>query len=135
MDRRTEDMENRALLEQLLEMRRGDVRSGRITAIAVVVLAAALIVCLALTVPKLVNTIEEAHATLSQTQELIQRANESLDALDQMTESISSIVAASTEKIDQAAAIINSLDLEAFSGAIQKLSAALESLSGFRLFG
>ena len=128
-------MENRALLEQLVEAQRRDARSGRITAIAVVVLVAVLIVCLALTVPKLMNTIDEAHTTLSQTRELIQRANTSFDALDEMTESINGIVNAGTEKIDHVAAIINSLDLEALSSAIQKLSSVLESFSGFKLFG
>ena len=135
MDRKTGDMEIRALLEQVVEARRRDAYTGRITAIAVVVLAAALLVCLALTVPKLVNTIDEAHATLEQTQELIERANTSLDSLDGMAESISGVVESSSEKLNRAAEIIDSIDLEAFSGAVQKLGSALEALSGFRLFG
>ena len=135
MDKKTEDMEILALLEQVAAAKKRDVLTSRITAIAVVVLAAALLICLALTVPKLVDTIEEAHTTLEQTQELIQRANTSLDSLDKMTESIGGVIETSTEKIDQMTAIINSVDLEAFSGAVQKLSSVLDSLSGFRLFG
>ena len=135
MDKKTEDMEILALLEQVVAAKKRDVLTSRITSIAVVVLAAALLISLALTVPKLMNTIEEAHTTLEQTQELIQRANTSLDSLDRMTESIGSVVETSTEKFDQITAIINSVDLEAFSGAVQKLGSVLDSLSGFRLFG
>ncbi len=134
MDRKTEDTEIRALLEQLVEDKRRDVRTGRIIAIAAVVLAVTLLIGLALTVPGLVKTIEEAHTTLEQTQELIQRANTSLDAFDKMTESISGVVDAGTEKLDQVTAIINSVDLEAFSSAVQKLGSVLEGLSGLRLF-
>ena len=135
MDKKTEDTEIQALLEQVVAAKKRDVLTSRITSIAVVVLAAALLISLALTVPKLMNTIEEAHSTLEQTQELIQRANTSLDSLDKMTESIGSVVETSTEKFDQITAIINSVDLEAFSGAVQKLGSVLDSLSGFRLFG
>lgn len=134
MDRKTEDTEIRALLEQLVEDKRRDVRTGRIIAFAAVVLAVTLLIGLALTVPGHVKTIEEAHTTIEQTQELIQRANTSLDAFDKMTESISGVVDAGTEKLDQVTAIINSVDLEAFSSAVQKLGSVLEGLSGLRLF-
>lgn len=135
MDKKTEDPEARALLEQVVAAKKQDVLTSRITAIAVVILVTALLVCLALTVPSLVRTIKEAHTTLSQTQELIQRANTSLDALDEMTGSISGVMEAGAEKIDQVTKIFSSFDLESFGDTLQKLSAALETLSGFRLFG
>ena len=134
MDNKTETMSTEALLRQIAENQQ-HTRSSRITAIAVLVLAAALIISLAIMVPAFMRTMNEAKTTMESTQELIRQANVSLDKLNSVTESIDAVVSNSGESVGRLAQVLDAVDLEGLAASIQKLNSVIDSLSNFKLFG
>jgi len=129
MEKKTEEAE---LLQKIMDAQQ---RSARITAIAVVVLVAALVVSLMVLVPSFLNTMNEAHVTMENTQELIRRANTSLEKLDSMAENVDGIVHEGGENMGRVIEVLDAIDLEALSNSIRKFSQVIDSLSNFKLFG
>ena len=132
MEKKTEEAE---LLQKIMDAQQRNVRSARITAIAVVVLVAALVVSLMVLVPSFLNTMNEAHVTMENTQELIRRANTSLEKLDSMAENVDGIVREGGENMGRVIEVLDAIDLEALSNSIRKFSQVIDSLSNFKLFG
>ena len=135
MDKKNEAAETEVLLRQLAATQKRVERSSLVTAIAVIILAAAVIVSLAVLVPPALNAVNEARVTMQNTQELIRQAGSSLEKLDTMTESVNAVMKEGGENVSRIAEALNSTDLTALGGAIQKLNGLVESLSNFRLFG
>ena len=132
MEKKTEEAE---LLQKIMDAQQRSVRSARITAIAVVVLVAALVVSLMVLVPSFLNTMNEAHVTMENTQELIRRANTSLEKLDSMAENVDGIVREGGENMGRVIEVLDAIDLEALSNSIRKFNQVIDSLSNFKLFG
>ena len=135
MENKTEERSTEALLKQIAENQQRDMRSSRITAIAVLVLAAALIVSLVVMVPAFMRTMNEAKATMESTQALIREANVSLEKLNRMTESIDTVVTDSSQSMGRVLQVLDAMDLEGLAASIQKFNSVIDSLSNFRLFG
>ena len=135
MEKKNEAAEAEALLRQMAATQKRAERSSLVTAIAVIILAAAVIVSLAVLVPPALNAVNEARVTMQSTQELVRQAGSSLEKLDSMTESVNAVMREGGENVSRIAEALNSTDLTALGGAIQKLNGLVESLSNFRLFG
>ena len=135
MEKKNEAAEAEVLLRQMAATQKRAERSGLVTAIAVIILAAAVIVSLAVLVPPALNAVNEARVTMQSTQELVRQAGSSLEKLDSMTESVNAVMKEGGENVSRIADALNSTDLTALGGAIQKLNGLVESLSNFRLFG
>jgi len=135
MENKTEERSTEALLKQIAENQQRDMRSSRITAIAVLVLAAALIISLVVMVPAFMRTMNEAKATMESTQALIREANVSLEKLNRMTESIDTVVTDSSQSMGRVLQVLDAMDLEGLAASIQKFNSVIDSLSNFRLFG
>jgi len=135
MEKKNEAAEAEVLLRQMAATQKRAERSSLVTAIAVIILAAAVIVSLAVLVPPALNAVNEARVTMQSTQELVRQAGSSLEKLDSMTESVNAVMKEGGENVSRIAEALNSTDLTALGGAIQKLNGLVESLSNFRLFG
>ena len=135
MEKKNEAAEAEVLLRQMAATQKRAERSSLVTAIAVIILAAAVIVSLAVLVPPALNAVNEARTTMQSTQELVRQAGSSLEKLDSMTESVNAVMKEGGENVSRIAEALNSTDLTALGGAIQKLNGLVESLSNFRLFG
>ncbi|MBQ6928631.1 MAG: hypothetical protein IJQ36_10030 [Oscillospiraceae bacterium] len=135
MENKTGERSTEALLKQIAENQQRDMRSSRITAIAVLVLAAALIISLVVMVPAFMRTMNEAKATMESTQALIREANVSLEKLNRMTESIDTVVTDSSQSMGRVLQVLDAMDLEGLAASIQKFNSVIDSLSNFRLFG
>ena len=135
MEKKNEAADPEVLLRQIAATQKQAERSSLVTAIAVIILAAAVIVSLAVLVPPALNAVNEARATMQSTQELVRQAGSSLEKLDSMTESVNAVMKEGGENVSRIAEALNSTDLTALGGAIQKLNGLVESLSNFRLFG
>jgi len=135
MENKTEERSTEALLKQIAENQQRDMRSSRITAIAVLVLAAALIISLVVMVPAFMRTMNEAKATMESTQALIREANVSLEKLNRMTESIDTVVTDSSQSMGRVLQVLDAMDLEGLAASIQKFNSVIDSLSNFKLFG
>jgi len=135
MEKRNEELDPAVLLRQIAAAQKRAERSSLVTAIAVMILAAAVIVSLAVLVPAALRAIDETHVTMQNTQELIRQAGSTLEKLDGMTAGINAVMKEGGENVSRIAEALNSSDLTALGGAIQKLNGLVESLSNFRLFG
>ena len=135
MEKKNEAAEAEVLLRQMAATQKRAERSSLVTAIAVIILATAVIVSLAVLVPPALNAVNEVRATMQSTQELVRQAGSSLEKLDSMTESVNAVMREGGENVSRIAEALNSTDLTALGGAIQKLNGLVESLSNFRLFG
>ena len=135
MENKTGERSTEALLKQIAENQQRDMRSSRITAIAVLVLAAALIISLVVMVPAFMRTMNEAKATMESTQALIREANVSLEKLNRMTESIDTVVTDSSQSMGRVLQVLDAMELEGLAASIQKFNSVIDSLSNFRLFG
>ena len=135
MENKTEEMSTEALLRQIAETQQRDAHSSRITAIAVLVLTAALIISLLVMVPAFMRTMNEAKTTMENTQELIRQANVSLEKLNSVTESIDAVVSNSSESVGRLTQVLDAVDLEGLAESIQKFNSVIDSLSNFKLFG
>ena len=135
MEKRNEELDSAALLRQIAAAQKRAERSSLVTAIAVVILAAAVIVSLAVLVPPALRVIDETQAAMHNAQELIRQAGGTLEKLDGMTAGVNAVMKEGGENVSRIAEALNSSDLTALGGAIQKLNGLVESLSNFRLFG
>ena len=134
MDNR-DNRDLQGLLQQMAAVQRRSQRLSLIITVVVALMAAALILSVVLLVPKLAATLDYARSTLSDTQQVIQRINTSLDDLDSVGESLTGLTETGSENLGKLIDTINTIDLDALTDAIQRFNSMLEGLSNFRLFG
>ena len=135
MEKRNIEADPEVLLRQMAAVQKRATQSSRVTAIAVLILAAAVIISLAVLVPAALRSLDEVHVTMESAQELMQQANGSLEKFNGMTESIETVMREGGQDMNRIADALNNTDMTALGGAIQKLNGLIESLSNFRLFG
>ena len=145
MRKRPEDMEPRELLQRIMAQQRHNLITGRIIAAALIVLVAAVIVLL----PTVIGTLNDARTALNGTQQLMQRANSSIDSIDAMlegvngaiqdstqsVEAVNGIIRTNTEKLNNAMEALNTIDFEGLANSITRFKAMVDALSGFNPFG
>lgn len=135
MDKKTEEQNLQDLLRSMAEVQRRNQRLSVIATAAILVFAAALLVSLALVVPKLSATLTHARSTLGDSQQIIQRINASLDQLDTIGEKLDGLTGDGAENLGKLIDTVNALDLDALTESIQSFKGVLERLTNFRLFG
>ena len=135
MDHQFENRDAAQLLREIAAAQQRNVRVVRIAAILVILLTAALLASLLYFVPKLADTLEQAHSTLGDTQQLIQRINTSLENLDDVGENLRGFSENGTQALNRLLDTLNAIDLDALSRSVQRFNSVLEGLSNFRLFG
>ena len=123
------------LLQEIAVLQRRNVRIGRIATVTVILLAAALLICLAVLVPKFTDTLEQAHSTLGDMQQMVQRINTSLDALDAVGENLMGITGEGTENLQKLIDTLSAVDVDALTRSIERFNSVLGGLSNFKLFG
>lgn len=135
MEKKNMEADPEVLLRQMTAAQKRGTQSSRVTAIAVLILAAAVIISLAVLVPAALRALDEVHVTMESAQELMRQANGSLEKFNGMTESIETVMREGGQDMNRIADALNNTDMTALGGAIQKLNGLIESLSNFRLFG
>lgn len=134
MDNKTND-NTFELLRKMAAVQRRSERLTLILTLVTLVMAAALIFGLLFLVPKLSAVLDTAYNTLGDTQQIIQRLNTSLDNLDSVGKTLGGLTGEGSENLEKLINTLNTLDLDAFTEAIQNFNSVLERLSNFRLFG
>ena len=135
MDNQSNGASTQELLREMAALQRRSRYLSWVTTAAIVIMAAAMIVSLALVVPKLTAALDHAHSTLDDTQQIIQRISGSLDNLDSVSEQLEGLTGEGAEKLEKLIDTFNTVDLDALTASIQSFNNVLESLSNFRLFG
>ena len=134
MDNKTND-NTFELLRKMAAVQRRSERLTLIITLVTLVMAAALIFGLLFLVPKLSAVLDTAYSTLGDTQQIIQRLNTSLDNLDSVGKTLGGLTGEGSENLEKLINTLNTLDLDAFTEAIQSFNSVLERLANFRLFG
>ena len=134
MDNKTNDNTFELLWKMAAVQRRSE-RLTLIITLVTLVMAASLVFGLLFLVPKLSAVLDTAYNTLGDTQQIIQRLNTSLDNLDSVGKTLGGLTGEGSENLEKLINTLNTLDLDAFTEAIQNFNSVLERLSNFRLFG
>ena len=131
MDNRTDEKSMQELVEQMAAVQ----RRSQTLSMVITVMAAALIVSLAVVVPKISATLDHARTTLADTQAVIQRVSTSLDNLDSIGENLNGLSGEGAEKLGKLIDTLSTIDVDALTASIQRFNGLLEGLSNFKLFG
>ena len=134
MDNKTND-NTFELLRKMAAVQRRSERLTLIITLVTLVMAASLVFGLLFLVPKLSAVLDTAYNTLGDTQQIIQRLNTSLDNLDSVGKTLGGLTGEGSENLEKLINTLNTLDLDAFTEAIQSFNSVLERLANFRLFG
>ncbi len=123
------------LLRELLEQQKKSTRRGWITVGVLAVLTAAMLVALAVLVPTLLRTLNQAYDTLKDTQTVVLQAKDTMDTVDSLAEQAQKSFGAVEDLSKQASASLSSIDTmvgnvdalvventQALSNAIEKLN-------------
>ena len=135
MDRDLKNMDEKALLRELVITERRNLSISRISAAAAILLAAALVIALIVLVPRLSETLTLARSTIDATQQMVQRINGALDTLDELSANVTSFTSENAETLNRLTELFNQIDLKGLTESIQKFNAVAEHLANFRLFG
>lgn len=135
MGNRSDGKNMQELVEQMAAVQQRSQTLSLIITVVIVAMAAALIVSLAVVVPKLTATLDNASTTLTDTQAVIQRISSSLDNLDSIGENLNGLGGDGVEKLGKLIDTLSTIDVDALTASIQSFNNLLEGLSNFRLFG
>lgn len=135
MDNRTDEKSMQELVKQMAAVQQRSQTLSLIITVVIMVMAAALIVSLAVVVPKITATLDHARTTLTDTQAVIQRISSSLDNLDSIGENLNGLSGEGAEKLGKLIDTLSTIDADALTVSIQRFNGLLEGLSNFKLFG
>lgn len=156
----TAEMNERELLQALLEQQEKNAKLVRIAAIALAAMAVVLLIAVLILVPLATHTLNQAIDTLSDTQttvvqaqtalskltelsenaqdsmdtldRLSERAEDSLNEVDAMIENVNGLVADNTGALQETLQKLSTIDFEKFNQSIEELSEVIGPLA--RLF-
>jgi predicted PurR-regulated permease PerM len=151
------EMNERELLQALLERQIQNEKLNRITAIALTAMAVVLLIAVLILIPLATHTLNQAYDTLSDAQTtalqaqtalsrvtelsenaqdsldtlnlLAERAEESLDAVDAMIENVNGLVEDNTGALQETIQKLNAIDFEKFSNSINQLNEVIGPLA------
>ena len=107
MEKKNIEADPEVLLRQMAAAQKRGTQSSRVTAIAVLILAAAVIISLAVLVPAALRALDEVHVTMESAQELMRQANGSLEKFNGMTDSIETVMREGGQDMNRIADALN----------------------------
>lgn len=126
------------LLEKLVKNSAKQLFYTRVTTLAALILVAVVIACLAVIMPKVTETVENANAILAQASETITLVDSTLESVTEMSESITTMgtnmdtfITENSESIEQIMTKLDGIDFEGLNNAIADLGDVVEPLAEF----
>lgn len=123
-----EQLTERELLVEIARQQRKSARSSRIAAAAAVVLALVFAALLLVAAP----VVKQAGTTLVEAENVIVRAQGSLENVDELARNLNGMVTENTDAVNKALSQIGQVDIESLNQSIKELSDILTPLA--RLF-
>lgn len=127
-----------SLLEELVNNSKKQLFYARIRIVLTLVIAGGIALCMAVLVPKLILTIENANSIMAQASETITLANEAIESITSMSESITTMgdnmdtfITDNSETLTGVMEKIEGIDFEGLNSAIEDLGAVVEPLANF----
>ena len=142
---RTPEKNELELLSELIGLERKSAKRMRIIMTAVIAIAGALIIALAIVVPRVTYTLSQADLLIQQTDtligetqelvtgtnQLVEGANESLAGIDTMVSNVNGLVEENMGSVTESISKINEIDFDKLNKSIAELSDVLEPLANF----
>lgn len=126
------------LMEKLLKNSEKQLFYSRIASLAVLVLAAVVIICLVMIVPKVMTTITNANEIMAQATETITLANTAIESVTEMSVAITDMgtdmdtfITENSKSIEEVMHNLEAIDFEGLNGAIEDLGDVVEPLANF----
>ena len=127
-----------SLLEELVNNSKKQLFYARIRTVLTLVIAGGIALCMAVLVPKLILTIENANSIMAQASETITLASEAIESITSMSESITTMgdnmdtfITDNSETLTGVMEKIEGIDFEGLNSAIEDLGAVVEPLANF----
>lgn len=126
------------LLEKLVKNSSKQLFYARVASLAALVLCAAVAVCLAVIIPKVLSTIDSANEVLTQVSETITLADTALESVTEMSTSITDMgttmdtfITDNAETVEEIMTKLEEIDFEGLNDAIEDLGDVVEPLANF----
>ena len=110
----------------------------RLTSLAAMTIAAAVILCLIIVVPRLMTTITKANTIMTQATQTITLANTAIEGVTEMSTSITTmgtnmdtLITENSESVTAIMEKLEAIDFEGLNGAIEDLGEVVEPLANF----
>ena len=140
MNKPYEEMDEKELLQALIQEQKINARNNRIAMITIIVLAAAMLLCLAVMLPNILHTMQsaktaftEGETVLSEAHAILEQAKTSLEGVDTMVGNVNSFVEENTDAVSEVVKKVNAVDFDKLSRSIEDLNAVIAPLA--KLFG
>lgn len=138
MDINTNVGSTEARLEELLKKQEKMLRITRLSGLAVLALAVALIIACVILVPKAVSTMQQIETLAQEASVLMENANTTLEGIDEMSaeiktaaDGINGLVEDNSSVLTESMTKLNSIDFEGLNKAINDLGAVVEPMAKF----
>ncbi len=125
-----EDSENE-LLSELVKNSRKQLFYARVRTLASIVIAAAVVICLVILMPVVLNTMSQVNGIMSQASETIVIADSAIESITEMCENMDTFITENAESVGTVMKEIGSVDFKGLNDAIKDLGDVIEPLAKF----
>ncbi|MBQ9332724.1 MAG: hypothetical protein IJS12_00125 [Lachnospiraceae bacterium] len=138
MDINTNAGSTEARLEELLKKQEKMLKITRLSGLAVLALAVAIVIACVILVPKAVSTMMQIESLAQEASVLVENANTTLEGIDEMSaeiktaaDGINGLVEDNSSVLTESMTKLNSIDFEGLNAAITDLGAVVEPMARF----
>ena len=138
MDINTNAGSTEARLEELLKKQEKMLKITRLSGLAVLALAVAIVIACVILVPKAVRTMMQIESLAQEASVLVENANTTLEGIDEMSseiktaaDGINGLVEDNSSVLTESMTKLNSIDFEGLNKAITDLGAVVEPMARF----
>ncbi len=138
MDINTNAGSTEARLEELLKKQEKMLKITRLSGLAVLALAVAIVIACVILVPKAVSTMMQIESLAQEASVLVENANTTLEGIDEMSseiktaaDGINGLVEDNSSVLTESMTKLNSIDFEGLNKAITDLGAVVEPMARF----
>lgn len=131
-------MMEESYLEELVKNSRKQLFYDRIKTLAALVIAAGVIYCAIMVLPSIMNTVQHANQVMAQVSDTITLADEAIESITEMSESITDMgdnmdtfITENAESVEEVMKKIEAVDFENLNKAIKDLGDVVEPFANF----
>ncbi len=117
------------LLVELIKYEKRDAKRTGLVALSMMVIALVFVVSAIFVVPQVLNTLEQIQTTLSEGTSLAGKAEDSLEAMNDMIADVDKVLSDNTDAMEEAITKISDIDVDGLNDSISELREATSALN------
>ncbi len=129
MGKNLEEMSERELLIEIAKLQRKEARSGKVAAVATVVLALVLVLALGAAVPVVFDALGQMGDALAEVEQVAKDAQDSLKDVDVLVGNLNIVLEDNMDALNKTLTQVGEIDVESLNKSIEELGAILEPLA------